>query len=304
MAEIKVPVEKFQNLLAFSFDNNIEIRDIFTFNVKDKTYVIPKIYTILCSTILDEFQNDKAISSFNIDVDDPKNLFENIISLLKGKTIVINPDEYLFYSRIISILKIESIYPQFQTLFNEELKSINCIDFLNYKNILNFSTNNEIDFISKNFSDFKTNDILNIDKDDLIQILNKKTFVIKNEDDFFKLIEDINQNNQNYKFMFDYVHYENLSREVLDDPKFDNIKFDSNIVKKLILMIHGLKPKYIHDIIYDFINQKKLKKEYQEIFVEYCFLNNDVKSMKNILNLDCFDFNLKYNILFLLTIFD
>ena len=84
MVEIKIPLEKFQNLLKFSIDNNIEVKDVFTFNVKDKTYVIPKIYAILSSTILDEFQNNKTISIFNIDIDDPNNLFKNIISLFQG----------------------------------------------------------------------------------------------------------------------------------------------------------------------------------------------------------------------------
>ena len=221
---------------------------------------------------MDEFQIIKAISSFNIDINDPNNLFKNIISLFQGESIFIYPDEYLFYIQIISILKIESIYPQLQTLFNKELKFDNCIDYLNYKHSFNFSTNDEVDFISKNFSEFKTKDILNIDKDTLIQILNNKSLIIKNEDNFFRLIEEINQNNQDYKFMFDYVHYENLSKDILNDQSFKNMKFNSDIVKKLILIIQGY-----HDNIYEFLIQNKFKKEYQETFVEYCFFKNDIK---------------------------
>ena len=290
MVEIKIPLEKFQNLLKFSIDNNIEVKDVFTFNVKDKTYVIPKIYAILSSTILDEFQNNKTISIFNIDIDDPNNLFKNIISLFQGESIVIYPDEYLFYIQIISILKIESIYPQLQTLFNKELKFDNCIDYLNYKHSFNFSTNDEVDFISKNFSEFKTKDILNIEKDTLIQILNNKSLIIKNEDNFFRLIEEINQNNQDYKFMFDYIHYENLSKDILNDSTFKNMKFNSDIVKKLILIIQEY-----HHHINEFLIQNKFKKEYQETFVEFCFFKNDIKLIESLLKLKDFDFNLKYD---------
>ena len=290
MVEIKIPLEKFQNLLKFSIDNNINLREVFTFNVKEKIYGIPKVYAILSSTILDEFQNNKTISSFNIDIDDPNNLFKNIISLFQGESIVIYPDEYLFYIQIISILKIESIYPQLQTLFNKELKFDNCIDCLNYKHSFNFSTNDEVDFISKNFSEFKTKDILNIEKDTLIQILNNKSLIIKNEDNFFRLIEEINQNNQDYKFMFDYIHYENLSKDILNDSTFKNMKFNSDIVKKLILIIQEY-----HHHINEFLIQNKFKKEYQETFVEFCFFKNDIKLIESLLKLKDFDFNLKYD---------
>ena len=300
MVEIKIPMEKFQNPLKFCIDNNIDVRDVFTFNVNDKIYTVPKVYVLLSSTILDEFRKDKTISSFDIDTDDPKSLFKNIISLFQGETIVIYPDEYLFYFQVISILKIESIYPQLSTLFDKELKFDNCIDCLNYKHFFNISTNNEVDFISKNFSEFKTKDILNIDKDELIKILNNKRFLIKNEDNFFHIIEEINQNNHNYNFMFDYVHYENLSKEVLNEPKFKNMKFKSDIVKNLILIIQELKTNYNHDKINDFLAQNEYNKGFQEIFVEYCFFNNDVKLMENILKLKDFDFNLKYGVLFLL----
>ena len=294
MVEIKIPMEKIQIPLKFCIDNNIDVREVFTFNVRDKTYAIPKIYAILSSTIMDEFVKNKAISSFNLDIDDPKDLFKNIISLFQGETISVYPDEYLFYFHVISYLKIESIYPQLQTLFNEDLKLSNCIDYLNYKHIFNFSTNNEIDFISRNFSDFKLKDILNIDKDTLIQILNNKSLMIKDEDNFFRLIEDINKNNQNYKFMFNYVHYENLSKEILDEPTFTNMTFNSAIIKKLILIIQGY-----YNNFNDFLTQNKFKKEYQKAFVEFCFFKNDVKLMENIIKLNNFDFSLKYNVLFL-----
>ena len=80
MVEIKIPMEKIQIPLKFCIDNNIDVREVFTFNVRDKTYAIPKIYAILSSTIMDEFVKNKAISSFNLDIDDPKDLFKNIIS--------------------------------------------------------------------------------------------------------------------------------------------------------------------------------------------------------------------------------
>ena len=102
MVEIKIPLEKFQNLLKFSIDNNINLREVFTFNVKEKIYGIPKVYAILSSTILDEFQKNKEISYFNIDIEDPNNLFKNIISLLQGESIGVNQDDYLFYIQVIS----------------------------------------------------------------------------------------------------------------------------------------------------------------------------------------------------------
>ena len=46
------------------------------------------------------------------------------------------------------------------------------------------------------------------------------------------------------------------------------------------------------------ISQNEFKKEYQETFVGYCFLKNDIKLMNDILNLKDFDFSLKYNVLF------
>ena len=332
MLKIKIPSEKILNVFKFCIDNNIDAREVFIFNVEKNNYTVPKAYAFLSSTILDEFHSNKNISSFNIDIEDPKNLFKNVVSLFQGESIVINPDDSLFYVRVISILKIESLYQQLQTLFNQELKLTNCIDCLNYKQAFNLSANKEIDFISKNFENFKIKDILNIDKDTLIQILNHKSFLIKNEDSFFRLIEKINQNNQNYKFMFNYIHYENLSKEILNEPIFQNLNFNSDYVKKLILMIQELKnnsnnlnnkiknlqneiininneikslnlivqeqqTEYIHEISY-FLTQNEIKKEFQKALVEYCFLKNDAKLMNEILKLKNFDYNLKYNVLF------
>ena len=304
MVEIKIPMEKIKDPLRFCIDNNIDLREVFTFNVKEKIYGIPKVYAILSSTIFDEFHNNKEISCFNIDIDDPKNLFQNIISLLQGENIIIYPDEHLFYIQVISLLKIESIYPQLQTLFDEELNLSNCIDYLNYKSLFNFPINNEIVFISKNFSNLKTNDILNIDKYILIQILNNKSFEIKNEDNFFRLTQEINQNNQDYKFMFDYVHYENLSDEIFNEPTFKNMQFSSDIVKKLVFVNKESKINYLYEAFNEFFTQSKYKKEYQVTLVEYCFFKNDIKLMENILKLNNFDFNLIYDVLFLLKIFN
>ena len=93
--------------------------------------------------------------------------------------------------------------------------------------------------------------------------------------------------------MFDYVHYENLSKEILDEPTFTNMTFNSAIIKKLILIIQGY-----YNNFNDFLTQNKFKKEYQKAFVEFCFFKNDVKLMENIIKLNNFDFSLKYNVLF------
>ena len=93
---------KFHNAFKFCIDNNIDTREVFTFNVEGKNYTVPKAYTFLSSTILDEFQKNKEISYFNIDIEDPNNLFKNIISLLQGESIGVNQDDYLFYIQVIS----------------------------------------------------------------------------------------------------------------------------------------------------------------------------------------------------------
>ena len=137
MLKIKIPSEKILNVFKFCIDNNIDAREVFIFNVEKNNYTVPKAYAFLSSTILDEFHSNKNISSFNIDIEDPKNLFKNVVSLFQGESIVINPDDSLFYVRVISILKIESLYQQLQTLFNQELKLTNCIDCLNYRVVKN-----------------------------------------------------------------------------------------------------------------------------------------------------------------------
>ena len=305
MVELHIPVEKFHNIFKFCVDNNMNMSEVFTFNVKNKHYTVPKAYAILCSTILDKFYENKEISSFDIDIEDPNNLFQNIISLLQDETIVINnPKEYSFYFQVTSLLKIESIYQQLEKLFDKELEISNCINYLKCKHIFNFPINNEIDFISKNFSNFDSNDILSIDKELLIQILKNKYFLIKDEDEFFRLSVKIVQINENYKFMLDYVHYEKLSKTILNEPLFENLVFDSKIVKKLILINQETKmisklnneiiDKYIQSAC-DFLSNNEPNEEYQRTLINYCFCNNDINLTNNILNLKYFDYNIKYD---------
>ena len=147
---------------------------------------------------------------------------------------------------------------------------------------------------------FESKDILKIDKDVLIKILNNELLTIKNDDDFIRLIEEIVKENKNYQFMYDYVHYENLSKEILNDPLFKNIVFTPDIVKKLILRNQESKinQKYYSSEIkeaYDFLLNNGFNKEYQEMLVEYCFLINDI-NLNSILKLNNFDFNIEYDI--------
>lgn len=294
MVELCISRNEFHKILKFCIDNNMNVGEIFTLHVKNKTYTISKVYTFLSSTILDEFLKNKMISSFNVDIDDPKYLFKNIISLLKGETIIIDSDDFSFYFHAISVLKIESVYQQFQLIFNEELKSTNCIDFLNSKQFFNLPINNEIKFISKNFSNFESKDILNIDKDTIIQILKNKKFIINNDNDFFRLIKEAIQKNQDYKVMLDYVHYENLSNETLSEAVNNEIVSNTYIFENLKSKIN--KNKYIQDI-YDFLSNNEFKKEYQETFIDYCIYKNDINLMDTILRTKGFDFNHTYNIL-------
>ena len=59
----------------------------------------------------------------NVDIDDPQNLFKNIVLLLQGDAIVIKKEEYPFYFQVISLLKIEPVYQQLETLLNEEYQN-------------------------------------------------------------------------------------------------------------------------------------------------------------------------------------
>ena len=68
MVEIKIPKEYFLKNLNFGSNNKLENQK-FTFIVKDKSYE----NAFLCCVL----QNNKDISSFNIDIDDPQNLFKN-----------------------------------------------------------------------------------------------------------------------------------------------------------------------------------------------------------------------------------
>ena len=118
MVEIKIPKEYFLKNLNFGSNNKLENQK-FTFIVKDKSYEVPKENAFLCCV----FQNNKDVSTFNVDIDDPQNLFKNIVLLLQGDAIVIKKEEYPFYFQVISLLKIEPVYQQLETLLNEEYQN-------------------------------------------------------------------------------------------------------------------------------------------------------------------------------------
>ena len=91
--------------------------------------------------------------------------------MFQGEKIFVTPEDYFFYLKIISLLKINSIYSQIVNIFNGELKLTNCIDILNNKQLFNLPINNEIDFISNNFYMFESKDISKIDIDILSEFL-------------------------------------------------------------------------------------------------------------------------------------
>lgn len=301
MITLQIANSEYQTAHKFVLENTVNMKDTFTFNVSERNYELPKEYAIMCTAIREAILAYGSITKYNVSVDDTGEQFKNVVSLLSGKEVVVKKEEYPFYFQIISTLKIEPLYEQFQKIFECETVLSDCIDYLRYKQFFKLSIDNDVVFIAKNFHDLNVNDILKINKEVLIRILDNESFTIENDDDFFKLCYEVIQKNENYNFIFDYICYENLSQETLNEYVFNNMNLTKNIFNILISKIQKLKSnnnenKFIDDLYKS--PQSVLNKEEQEILIKFCVLSDNAKLMDKVMKLPNFDFNLEYDIFF------
>ena len=242
-------------------------------------------------------------------------MFNNICELFKEKKgiqIQCNSNDLFFYIQIAKELDIDFLIAELAKAMDIPINLDNCIFKLNAKKTMNLPTTEEERFIAQNFLSLSANDIANIDTETLNSIL--KDFDPSDSDAFLRLVIDVVGINQDLVFMFDYVQYENLSKDSLDDflndPVFNIVEENRNgLIRNLIRRINDAQRKPTNENLLR-IQDETISEAYKTLsecfdiesqgkLVKYCTLNKDVSFMKDVIELKNFNYELTYDVSFL-----
>ena len=283
-----------------------------TFYVQGKEYQVKKGHAILGSNkIYEEYKKNPNISKYYVQTEDPNGLFNNICELFKEKKgiqIQCNSNDLFFYIQIAKELDIDFLIAELAKAMDIPINLDNCIFKLNAKKTMNLPTTEEERFIAQNFLSLSANDIANIDTETLNSIL--KDFDPSDSDAFLRLVIDVVGINQDLVFMFDYVQYENLSKDSLDDflndPVFNIVEENRNgLIRNLIRRINDAQRKPTNENLLR-IQDETISEAYKTLsecfdlesqgkLVKYCTLNKDVSFMKDVIELKNFNYELTYD---------
>lgn len=222
----------------------------FTFVVNGKEYQTSRYIADLLSPQICQYHfTDETINSFNISVDlqDDKCDFTEILSLISFEKKPIKNENLDFYIKIFMSLgndqALTELVPKNPidiTLTNvfEIIQNKQKYFFLNQTNskFTNEVIQRETDFIACHFYEIDHEELQKLDISIIEDIIRNEKLQLKDEDSFMHFIIDLYSKNSKLSYLFENVHFLNISNEELENfyENFDLNDINSSIWNMII----------------------------------------------------------------------
>lgn len=206
----------------------------FTFIVNGVKYETSKLVADLLSLKISKIHfSDPTVDKYVIRTHSRGN-FERVLSLVEFNQNELIDDEIPFFTEIVQELCIDKIDIN---IFKEKLNVNNVIDQIKKHEKLQYffsdEFSKEIDFLSENFyklNETQIDDLLSLSEETIERIISNENLTLKEEDQLFNLISKLWEENNGYFYFFEYVIFENISKESFEDflrniSDFQNMSF-------------------------------------------------------------------------------
>lgn len=213
---------RFKDIALEKYEHN------FTFIVNNRQYSTSRVVADLLSPIINNYHyQDESIDEFTITTIEPtdNDYFTDFLELPKIDETKLDDSRMKQYSQYFFEL---GNYDEFMNLnpeYNEEVTSSNAIQRLRTllsKFSLHHANNFEsrmkdlFKFCSSHFYELPRDEILSLDADTLELIVGSEFLQIESEDSFIEILHELNEKDDNYSKLYEYVLFNNLSDESIE----------------------------------------------------------------------------------------
>ncbi|KAK8847293.1 hypothetical protein M9Y10_019880 [Tritrichomonas musculus] len=187
------------------------------------------------------------------DDDEDENYFSDFLKLYTFEDININPKRQKYYSKYFLALGNIEEFLNLQPVFSTDINEDNVIDkllfLININKQQDITTDipemlpiqNIINFISTHFEQIDKEKMKRLDNDIIERIINNKNLKLHDEDSLVTFLLDLYSKNSNTSSLFEYVIFNNLSKEMIEKfvNEFDIEYLNSSIWKAICQRLIG-----------------------------------------------------------------
>ncbi|OHT13045.1 hypothetical protein TRFO_03464 [Tritrichomonas foetus] len=197
--------------------STVPLENDFTFIVGSKSYQCNRIFACFISPIVTRIlRTDPNVNSYKLNINDPTNLFNDVMHLMIGAEVNITQKNYLFIKNVGRLLGNNELIECAHKIDDEELTVENCTTIINSKYRLELPISKEITYIAKNLSDISVGSLKSLQPEILYNILIDKSLTIDNEGWLLSFIIDmIKEKGNDYTCLLSAISVEFLTKEDL-----------------------------------------------------------------------------------------
>jgi hypothetical protein len=190
----------------------------FTFYVGDSEYKCPWFTAEFLSPLIFALrQADSTLNTFRINTADPSCLFDSFLSLGRGLSTSVMGVQVDFLKSVSVELANSELYETLFRLFDKELNEKTVIDRLTRLECLGCSCDTELEFAASHFRLLRESELSTLSVSALSRILSHPVLVLEDENALYRVISSAVSRDRAANCLFEYVHFEYLSRERLSD---------------------------------------------------------------------------------------
>ncbi|KAK8888782.1 hypothetical protein M9Y10_033521 [Tritrichomonas musculus] len=219
----------------------------FTFIVDNKEYKTSRIIAdVLSPQIRNYHTSDATIDTFTITTNETgsEHDFSTILSLIKFDLRELSDDELEYYRTIFFLLGNDNEYAKLFPKFSGEITTKNVFDLIESKqrrlghrhDLLVSVSRDEIEFISGHFYEIDKSGLKKLGIEIINEVVKSQSLRVGSEDSLLKFVIEIYLENRSASFLFDYVVFENVSKDALLEfyKSFDLADIDSEVWRMIV----------------------------------------------------------------------
>jgi len=169
---------------------------------------------------------DPCLDHYAIETKDPKKLFGQFMSNDFAVDVAESDrDAYSFFNLLAQELQNQEMFLQIVDLFCKQLDNDNVCDVLQGKQELHLDCSLELEYLAQHFESIHESAISTFNLDQLYQILSRPDFRISNEDFLYALVSRLFRKDSKYFSLLEFVHFEYLSSEKINEFVDDSFEF-------------------------------------------------------------------------------